>query len=193
MKNVIASILADSLQAKETSIKKNRDGLLRAAQMLADCMSGSHKVLIFGNGGSAADAQHLAAEFVNRFQIERTPLPAMALTTDTSILTSIGNDYTFEEVFAKQIAALGAKGDLAWGISTSGNARNVLAAMSVAKAYQCPCISFTGPGGGKLARIADLALKVPGNTTADVQEAQFPIYHLLCKLIEAHYFPAPIR
>ena len=119
MKNVIESILADSLRTKKAGIEKNLENLVQAANALAACIQTGHRIYIFGNGGSAADAQHIAAEFVNRFRIERAPLPATALTTDTSILTSIGNDYSFDEIFDKQIRALGRGGDLAWGISTA--------------------------------------------------------------------------
>ena len=120
MKDVIKSILADSLRIKQDAIEKNLDNLMQVAHALAGCVSNDHKIFIFGNGGSAADAQHIAAEFVNRFRIERTPLPAIALTTDTSVLTSIGNDYSFDDVFARQVTALGGKGDLAWGTDRSG-------------------------------------------------------------------------
>ena len=133
MRDLITTILEDSIRVKRQAIEAQMDALLAAADMLVTCVASGHKILLFGNGGSAADAQHLAAEFVNRFQIERHPLPALALTTDTSIITSIGNDYTFEQIFSKQIQALGKRGDVAWGLSTSGNSPNVLAGMRAAR------------------------------------------------------------
>ncbi|NNL78290.1 MAG: SIS domain-containing protein, partial [Desulfobacterales bacterium] len=121
MRKIILNILEAGIAAKRHSIEKNMNAIIKATDMLASCIASGNKVLIFGNGGSAADAQHLAAEFVNRFQIERPPLAAIALTTDTSILTSISNDDHFDNIFSKQIEALGKKGDIAWGFSTSGN------------------------------------------------------------------------
>src|SRR5210317_2061625 len=150
MKAIILRHLEESLQVKRQFIEKHIDHILRAAEQMSACIKAGNKILIFGNGGSAADAQHLAAEFVNRFKIERPPLAALALTTDTSILTSIGNDYHFDEIFSKQIQALGKKGDIAWGISTSGNSPNVLKAVMAAQKIGITTIGFTGRA-GKLA------------------------------------------
>ncbi len=121
MISIIHNILKESIKVKEKAVNSSIDLLVRGADTLATCIASGHKVLIFGNGGSAADAQHIAAEFVNRFNIERPPLAAIALTTDTSVITSIGNDYHFDQIFSKQVSALGQKDDIAWGISTSGN------------------------------------------------------------------------
>ena len=156
--------------------------------MLASCITSGNKVLIFGNGGSAADAQHLAAEFVNRFQIERPPLAAIALTTDTSILTSIGNDYHFDEIFSKQIKALGKKGDIAWGISTSGNSPNVLKAVTAAKNIGITTIGMTGQA-GKLGAYADLVFSVESDTTARIQETHIMLGHIVCDLLERKLYP----
>ena len=160
MESFILESLRESIAVKEKTVRTSTDLIIRGARMLAECMASGHKVLIFGNGGSAADAQHIAAEFVNRFNIERTPLAAIALTTDTSILTSIGNDYDFNLVFSKQIRALGKKHDIAWGISTSGNSKNVIEAIEAAKSLELITIGMAGSG-GLLADCADLVYTVP--------------------------------
>ena len=188
MKNIIQNILRESIQVKQQSIKTCTDALIQGADLIASCLTSGHKLLIFGNGGSAADAQHIAAEFVNRFQIERPPLAAVALTTDTSILTSIGNDYHFEEIFTKQVQALGKKDDIAWGISTSGNSPNVLRGMEVAKEIGLFTLGMTGAG-GKLADAADLVLRVESDVTARVQETHITMGHILCQLVEHKLFP----
>ena len=148
------------------------------------------KLLIFGNGGSAADAQHIAAEFVNRFCIERRPLAAIALTTDTSIITSIGNDYHFDQIFAKQLRALGAADDVAIGISTSGNSPNVLAAVTAAREMGLYTIGLTGRG-GRLAETAELVYPVASDITARIQETHITLMHVLCDLVDRILFAAP--
>ena len=188
MKKIILNILEESIKVKDRSIKSNIDLLVKGADMLVTCIASGHKILIFGNGGSAADAQHIAAEFVNRFQIERPPLAAIALTTDTSVITSIGNDYHFDEIFAKQVSAIGKKDDIAWGISTSGNSKNVIKAMNTAKDMEIFTIGFTGRG-GKLAECADLAFPVESDTTARIQETHITMGHILCDLMERTLFP----
>lgn len=188
MQEIIRSILEDSLRIKRAGIEKNLDKLLQAAHALTDCINSTHKIFIFGNGGSAADAQHLAAEFVNRFRIERAPLPAIALTTDTSILTSIGNDYSFEDVFAKQIAALGTEGDLAWGISTSGNSANVLKALETSRSIGMTTLGMTGTG-GQMAACSDLLLAVDADVTARIQETHITMGHILCELVDRILYP----
>ncbi len=190
-KNIILEILNKSLQAKELSIKNNIDRIIEAADLISESIKKGHKILLFGNGGSAADAQHLAAEFVNRFKIERPPLAALALTTDTSIITSIGNDYHFDEIFSKQVMALGQKGDIAIGISTSGNSGNVLKAVNAAKASGIFTIGFTGKG-GKLAEITDLTLTVTSDTTALIQEVHITMGHIICDLVDRILFPEQI-
>jgi len=161
--------------------------ILEAAQAIAHAFKSGRKLLLFGNGGSAADSQHIAAEFMNRFLIERPPLPAIALTTDTSILTSISNDYAFDEVFSKQIKALGKKGDIALGITTSGNSANVIKGLRVAKKMSMVTIILASEG-GKAAANADIALLVPSRSTPRIQEAHIAIGHILCELTDTLLF-----
>ncbi len=188
MKKIVEDIVRESLSVKEAFFAKNIDRIMEAADRLATCVSSGHKVLVFGNGGSAADSQHMAAEFVNRFRIERPPLAAIALTTDTSIITSIGNDYSFDEIFSKQVQAFGKKHDTAIGISTSGNSGNVIRAIEAAKNLDMLAIGFSGRG-GLLAGTADLAFCVESDVTARVQEVHITLIHVLCELVERILFP----
>jgi D-sedoheptulose 7-phosphate isomerase len=165
--------------------------ILTMAQSIADSFAKGRKLLIIGNGGSAADAQHVAAELVNRFRIERPPLPALALTTDSSILTSVGNDYSFEEVFRKQVKALGQPGDVLLAISSSGRSPNVLAAVREARQRGLLCLALTGKDGGPLAAEADLAVVVPAEETAHIQEVHLIVEHILCDLVDAILFLEP--
>jgi phosphoheptose isomerase len=158
--------------------------LLDAAGAIVDAMRAGGKLLLFGNGGSAADAQHVAAELVGRFQRERAALAAVALTTDTSVLTSIGNDYAFDRVFARQIEALARPGDVAFGISTSGASPNVVAALEAARALRLQTIALTGGDGGAVGRAAVIHVNVPSNITARVQEAHRTLLHVICDLVE---------
>jgi D-sedoheptulose 7-phosphate isomerase len=187
MEKLIIQQLEESLQVKRQCIEKHLDSILVAVEKIAACIHTGNKVLLFGNGGSAADAQHLAAEFVNRFKIERPPLAAIALTTDTSILTSIGNDYRFDDIFSKQIEALGKKNDIAWGISTSGNSKNVLQAVEAANDKELFSIGFTGRGGA-LAKSAKLVFSAPSDDTARIQEAHITLGHIICDLVERRLF-----
>jgi len=187
MNQTVLDILTESIAVKEQSIKNNIDLIVKAADTLAACIAAGNKILIFGNGGSAADAQHIAAEFVNRFQIERPPLAAIALTTDTSIITSIANDYNFDDIFAKQIRALGQKNDIAIGISTSGNSRNVIQAFKAAQMTGITTIGLTGRG-GELVQLTDLVFKVESDTTARIQETHILIAHILCDLVDRILF-----
>ena len=188
MKDIILGILEAGITAKRNCVESSMDNIIKAAEMLAECLAADGKVLLFGNGGSAADAQHLAAEFINRFQIERPPLAAIALTTDTSVLTSIANDYMFDQIFSKQVMALGKKGDIAWGLSTSGNSPNVVKAVKAARRLGIYTIAMTGRG-GELAECADLVLAVESETTARVQEAHLTLGHILCELVERKLYP----
>jgi D-sedoheptulose 7-phosphate isomerase len=158
---------------------------------VSEAMSGAlvagHKVLFFGNGGSAADAQHLAAELAGRFLADRRSLPGIALTTNTSALTAIGNDYSFEDVFARQVEGLGAAGDIAFGISTSGNSKNVLRAMEVAARKRMTTVGLSGRG-GKLAAICDHCICIPSEQTPRIQEAQILTGHILCEIVERQLF-----
>jgi len=192
MKNIIFNILEDSIATKRGCIENNIENIIQATDMLTACLNRGNKILIFGNGGSAADAQHLAAEFVNRFQIERPPLAALALTTDTSTLTSIGNDYHFDDIFAKQVQALGRLGDIAWGISTSGNSANVIKAIQLARKIGLSTIGMTGRA-GELAGCVDLVFTVASNVTARIQESHMTIGHILCDLVDRTLYPDEFR
>jgi D-sedoheptulose 7-phosphate isomerase len=156
---------------------------LVAEKIVAAFQSG-HKLLIMGNGGSAADAQHMAGELVGRFRQERRALPAIALTTDTTILTAIGNDYGFEQVFARQIQALGQAGDVVIGLSTSGHSPNVLEGLRVARQLGLFAVGLTGGSGGRLPEVADLVISAPGSSTPHVQEVLLVIEHSICDLVE---------
>jgi D-sedoheptulose 7-phosphate isomerase len=158
--------------------------IVQAAGVMLQCLRAGGKLLFFGNGGSAADAQHLAAEFVGRFVKERRALPAIALTTDSSIVTAVGNDYGFDRIFSRQIEALGNPGDTAIGISSSGNSSNVIAGMKQATQQKLKTIGLSGRDGGALAQCVDVALVVRCPNTAQVQECHIAIGHLLCELVE---------
>jgi phosphoheptose isomerase len=165
-----------------------RDGdaaaVVRAAAAIVEALKRGGKLLVFGNGGSAADAQHVAAELVGRFQRERIALAAVALTTDTSVLTSVANDYAFDRVFARQVEALGRAGDVALGISTSGASPNVVAALEVAQQLGMQTIALTGADGGAVGRAAAIHVNVPSPITARVQEVQRTLLHVLCEIVE---------
>nr|WP_242535082.1 D-sedoheptulose 7-phosphate isomerase [Roseococcus suduntuyensis] len=163
----------------------------RVAEVTVAALQGGRKLLLCGNGGSAADAQHWAAELVGRFLHDRPPLPAIALTTDSSALTCIGNDYGFDQVFARQVAALGQGGDVLFALSTSGNSANVLAALEAARARGMVCVGFTGARGGRMGALCDHLLRVPSTETARVQEGHEALGHALCGAIEAALFPPP--
>ena len=159
--------------------------LQQMAGMLSDCLRSGGKVLIFGNGGSAADAQHIAGELLGRFRRERPAFAALALSTDTSTITAIGNDYNFDQVFARQVQGLVRPGDVAWGLTTSGNSANVVLALQSAKELGAKCLAFSGGDGGKAAQVADLCLVIPAKQTARIQEAHQLAYHILCDLVES--------
>lgn len=150
-------------------------------------LANGNKILFCGNGGSAADSQHLAAELVGRFQKERVSMPAIALTTDTSILTAVGNDYGYDEIFKRQVAGLGRVGDVLIGISTSGNSGNVVKAVELARTMGLHTIGFTGEGGGKMRELCDITLAIPSKVTARIQEMHILIGHIICELIEEGY------
>jgi D-sedoheptulose 7-phosphate isomerase len=179
----------ESIELKRRVLADQGPLVADAAEMLAQVFRAGGRVLLFGNGGSAADAQHLAAEFVNRFQVERPPLAAMALTTDTSILTAVGNDYSFVEIFSKQVRALGRPGDLAWGISTSGNSPNVVAGLVAARDLGLKTLSLSGGDGGPVAAASEIALIVPSRHTPRVQEVHITLGHVLCDLVDYLLFP----
>ena len=184
MKKIIEKLLEDSLKIKDTFIRENLSNLVQAAEKIALAFTSDRKLLLCGNGGSAADAQHIAAEFVNRYTLERPPLPAIALTTDTSVITSIGNDYSFDDIFSKQVKALGVEGDVLLAISTSGNSTNVLSAVKDARSQGIYTIGLIGKDGGKLAGLVELALVVKNNVTPRIQEAHILAGHILCHLVD---------
>jgi D-sedoheptulose 7-phosphate isomerase len=189
MKDEIIRAFEESLAAKKAFLQENLENLIVVIDVIAETFRQGSKLLLFGNGGSAADAQHIAAEFVNRFQIERPPLPALALTTDSSALTSIANDYDYKDVFSKQVRALGKAGDLALAISTSGNAANVLEAVAACKQLGIATVGLTGGNGGKLAREVDYLLNVSGGTnTARIQETHILIGHVICEMVDRKLF-----
>jgi D-sedoheptulose 7-phosphate isomerase len=180
----IRNSVAESIELKRSFFTANEEKIAVVAREICRALENGNKILLFGNGGSAADAQHIAAEWVGRYSRERQALAALALTTDTSILTSVGNDYGYEQVFARQIRALGKPGDLALGISTSGNSPNVCLATAVAREMGLITVGLTGGDGGELGAQVHYHLNVPHRTTARVQEVHIMIGHILCELID---------
>ena len=192
MKNaaqLIDQFVAESVRVKSRFFEENRDRIARTAETIAHGLRNGRKVLFFGNGGSAADAQHLAAELVGRFGPDRSALPGIALTTDTSILTALGNDYGYDKVFSRQIEALGQPGDTALGISTSGNSPSVLGALDVARARGLFTVGLTGETGGKMNDRAEVLFRVPSKQTPRIQETHILLGHILCDLIDRELFP----
>ncbi len=173
---------------RETFFQENAEEVNDLARLLAVILAKEGKILLCGNGGSAADCQHIAAEFTNRFMLERPPLPAVALTTDTSALTAIGNDYSFDEVFDKQLRALGRKGDALIAISTSGNSANVVKAIETARELGIMVIGLTGKDGGTMKSLCDHILIVRSENTALIQEVHITIGHILCRLVDYYLF-----
>jgi D-sedoheptulose 7-phosphate isomerase len=186
---LIDHFVKESLRIKAAFFEENQETIARTAERIAAGLQNGRKVLLFGNGGSAADSQHLAAELVGRFGPDRSPLAAIALTTDTSILTAVGNDYGFNRVFARQIDALGQAGDTAIGISTSGNSANVLEALDAARKKSLFTVGFTGETGGKMVGHAEVLFRVPSKVTARIQEAHLMLGHILCELVDRELFP----
>jgi D-sedoheptulose 7-phosphate isomerase len=184
VEKIIQKALRESIGVKEDFIKENTTKITFFAERIALALTSDRKLLLCGNGGSAADAQHIAAEFINRYELERPPLPAIALTTDTSILTSVGNDYSFDEIFSKQIKALGVEGDVLLAISTSGNSANVIEAVKAAKNLGIFTVGLTGSEGGQLTRLVDLSLMVKSDVTARIQETHILVGHIICELVD---------
>lgn len=180
----IARALLESAELKRRIAEEQVDAIGRAGDAIVAALRRGNGLLLFGNGGSAADAQHLAAEFVGRYVAERAPLAAIALTTDTSALTAIGNDYGFDQIFARQIRALGRRGDVAIAISTSGRSSNVILGIEAAREAALTTIALTGGDGGSLIPIVDIAIVVPSTTTARIQECHITIGHVLCEYVD---------
>jgi len=189
MKQAIELAFEESVRVKQAFLRDNLDVLVRVIDAVAAALQRGNKLLIFGNGGSAADAQHIAAEFTNRFLIERPPLAALALTTDTSALTAIANDYDYSQVFAKQVKALGKAGDMALAISTSGNSTNILLALDACRELKITTIGLTGGTGGKLAAKVDFLLQASeGKTSPRIQETHILVGHVICEMVDQKLF-----
>ena len=187
LKELIAQNFTESIEAKQKAAQHIQPSVEKAINILTTAFKSGNKILICGNGGSAADSQHFAAEFTGRYEMERTPLPAIALTTDTSALTAIGNDYSFDVVFSKQVEALGNSGDVLLGISTSGNSGNVIKAIAVAHSKGMKIITLTGKDGGKIPKMlndTDVNICVPVNRTARIQEVHLLVLHTICDAVD---------
>jgi len=183
----IKTLFRDSIETKQRALEQLVPSIAAAAHAMTQCLLNNGKILSCGNGGSAGDAQHFSAEMLNRFEMERPGLPAMALTTDTSTLTSIANDYCYEDIFSKQVRALGQQGDVLLGISTSGNSENVLRAVHAAHERDMVVVALTGRDGGKMAGIyseSDVEIRVPASSTARIQEVHLLVIHCLCDYID---------
>ncbi len=187
-RDIAEAIFRESAELKRAFLEVHLDSVVLAASAITGALRAGGKILIFGNGGSAADAQHLASEFVNRFLLDRPALPAIALTTDGSILTSISNDQTYAQVFSRQVEALGSAGDVAIGISTSGQSPSVVCGIETASKMQLHTVVFTGEDGGKLAKLADHVFVVPSRSTPRIQEVHATLGHALCQLVETELF-----
>jgi len=185
---IIRGAIRESIEVKSDLLNQHVSTIADLSRLLIEALRAGKKLVLFGNGGSAADAQHVAAELVNRFQMDRNPLPAIALTTDTSILTSVGNDLAFDELFSRQVRALVQRGDVAVGISTSGNSSNVINGIIAAKEKGAVTVGFTGRRGGRLKDLVDTCCHVSSESTARIQEAQITIWHALCEVIEREMF-----
>jgi D-sedoheptulose 7-phosphate isomerase len=185
---IIRGAIRESIEVKSDLLNQHVSTIADLSRLLIEALRAGKKLVLFGNGGSAADAQHVAAELVNRFQMDRKPLPAIALTTDTSILTSVGNDLAFDELFSRQVRALVQRGDVAVGISTSGNSSNVINGIIAAKEKGAVTVGFTGRRGGRLKDLVDTCCHVSSESTARIQEAQITIWHALCEVIEREMF-----
>jgi D-sedoheptulose 7-phosphate isomerase len=184
MKESILAAFADSVSVKQAFVRSHVDRMVQVATLMATAFREGHKVLLFGNGGSATDAAHIAAEFVGRYKRERKPLPAIALATDIAAITCIANDYGYDELFARQIRAHGQKGDIAIAISTSGNSPNVLNGARAARDCGLATVAWTGGTGGKLAALVDYPFIVPSTVTARIQESHITLGHVLCEFVE---------
>ena len=191
MHDYVVKAFKESSQIKDIFLNENLGRIVQVVDVVTATLKAGNKILLFGNGGSAADAQHIAGEFVNRFLIERPPLPAIALTTDTSVITSIGNDYHFSEIFSKQIRAIGQAGDIAWGMSTSGMSPNVIRGFEAAKKIGMTTIGFTGKDGGDVAKMVDYLLNVSSGSTPRIQEVHITVSHIICELVDVKLFQRP--
>jgi DnaA initiator-associating protein len=188
----IKDSFTESIQTKIDAAEALPESIEKAAEMMVQCLLGGNKILSCGNGGSAGDAQHFSAELLNRYEIERPPLPAIALSCDTSTITAIANDYSYDEIFSKQILALGQPGDILLAISTSGNSGNIIKAMEAALSRDMTIVALTGKDGGAMAGLmsaGDVEIRVPSNVTARIQEVHLLVIHCLCDNIDRTLFP----
>ena len=184
MKQTVINEFKSHLETIQNVINSMEDQLVEASKLVVETLKNGNKVLLCGNGGSAADAQHIAAELTGRYKTERRGLPGIALTTDTSALTAIGNDYGYDRVFDRQVESLANKGDLIIGISTSGNSSNVLSALKLASELGCKTIGFTGKSGGEMNKVCDINLVVPSNDTPRIQEMHILFGHTICQIVD---------
>ncbi|MDD5120111.1 MAG: D-sedoheptulose 7-phosphate isomerase [Candidatus Omnitrophica bacterium] len=184
MRERIKDILLESIQVKEEILRNQIESIAQIAELMIDCLRKDGKVIVFGNGGSASDSQHIAAELVGRFKKDRSALAGVALTTNTSILTSLANDYGYDVVFSRQVEALGKKNDVVLAISTSGKAKNVSLGIKQAKKMGIKTVALSGGDGGEIVKLADVSLVVPSKITARIQEAHITIAHIICEMIE---------
>jgi D-sedoheptulose 7-phosphate isomerase len=194
MSDKIASIIQASIDVKSTLLQDKAllDAIAQAVDVITDAFRAGKKVLFCGNGGSAADAQHLAAEFSGRFYIDRDALPAEALHVNTSYLTAVANDYSYDVVYSRLVKGLGQPGDVSIGLSTSGNSGNILKAMEAAREKGMITIGFTGASGGKMKDLSDFLFNVPSTDTPRIQESHILIGHIICQLVEENYFAHPV-
>ncbi|HEY5328705.1 MAG TPA: D-sedoheptulose 7-phosphate isomerase [Acidobacteriaceae bacterium] len=192
MKDLVQRQLAQSIATMSAVLADEaiHDAVVKAGQITAAAMKSGHKLLVCGNGGSAADAQHLVAEFVSRLTVDRPALRAIALTTDTSILTAVGNDYSYDNVFERQVEALGIEGDVLLAISTSGNSKNCVKALKLAKKMGLHTVAYTGNNGGTMASLAGINVIIPSDTTMNIQESHLALEHIFCMVVERFYFGA---
>ena len=186
--SLVEKRIRESIQVKQALLDREKQTIVSVGQLLVDAYRKQATVFLFGNGGSAGDAQHIAAELVGRFTMERRALPAVALTTNTSTLTALGNDYSYDIVFSRQLEAFGRPGDIAIGISTSGNSGNVLAGLETAKRLGMVTVGMTGETGGRIRDITEHCICVPSRDTARIQESHITVGHILCEMIEAELF-----
>ena len=184
MKEKIISEFKESILVKQKFVEENIDTIVEVSNVIAEALMKGSKLLLFGNGGSSTDASHIAAEFVNRFKIDRPAFPALALGTDTAVLTSIANDYDYSEIFARQMKAFAQEGDVAIAISTSGTSPNIIKAVEVAKRRRVKVVAFTGEKGDRLAAMSDYVFAVPSTNTPRIQETHIILGHVLCQMIE---------
>ena len=190
MLDLVKRQLAQSAATMQATLADEtiHDAVVEAARLTSDAMRAGHKLMVCGNGGSAADAQHLVAEFVSRLTVDRPALRAVALTTDTSILTAIGNDYHYDNVFERQVEAIGNRGDVLLAISTSGNSKNCIKALELAREMHILTVSYTGNGGGKMKSLSDHNVIIPSHITMNIQECHLALEHIYCMCVERFYF-----